>query len=180
MINSALRTFLLINFLAINMLYNSVIANEDQRLFKAAFIYNFAKFTRWPKTPANDKNIEIKLCTLGEDQLVRDLTRLKGKVIKNKSLAVKPFTDPNECDMLYIASSENKTYISTLNSISRKPILTISEINNFALSGGMIELNHNKGQTRITANLNATNKSQLELSSRLLMLSNIVYGTTRK
>lgn len=175
LINLAIRTLLLINFLAVSMACNTAIANEDQRLFKAAFIYNFAKFTRWPETPADDIKTEIRLCTLGEDQLVNDLTRLKGKVIKNKSLSVKPFESPDECDMLYIAFSKNKTYLHTLNAISGKPILTISEIKNFALSGGIIELNHDKGQTRITANLNAAYNNKLELSSRLLMLANVIH-----
>ena len=176
----AIRILLLLNILATCLLYNTAIANEDQRLFKAAFIYNFAKFTRWPTALEDDKKTTINLCTLGEDQLVEDLTRLKGKVINNKTLSVQLFKKPNECDMLYIAYSKRNNYKKTLKSISNKPILTISEIEYFALSGGIIELTHDKGQTRITANLNAANKSKLELSSRLLILANIINESSSK
>jgi YfiR/HmsC-like len=172
--NLAIRTLLLLNILAISMLFGTATANEDQRLFKAAFIYNFAKFTRWPATSEDNNKTEINLCTLGEDQLVEDLTRLKGKIINKKTLSVKSFKGPNECDMLYIASSKKNNYKYTLKSIIGKPILTISEIKNFALSGGIIELSHDKGQTRISANLNAAYLNKLELSSRLLILANIV------
>jgi len=174
LISLAIRTLLLLNIIVISTLPNVANANEDLRLFKAAFIYNFAKFTRWPTTEDNVEKTTINLCTLGKDQLVDDLSRLKGKVIKNKTLSVKPFESPDECDMLYIASSKNNSYKNTLHSVSTKPVLTISEIKNFAVSGGIIELTHNKGQTRITANLNAAYKSNLELSSRLLILANII------
>lgn len=169
-----IRTLLLLNILASCFFYNSATANVEQRLFKAAFIYNFAKFTRWPTAPVDNKKTSITLCTLGEDQLVEDLTHLKGKVINNKTLTVQLFKDPDKCDMLYIAFSQKNNYKKTLKSISNKPILTISEIEYFALSGGIIELTHTKGKTRITANLNAANKSKLKLSSRLLILANII------
>ncbi len=165
---------LLIYFLVISTVYNTAIANQDQRLFKAAFIYNFAKFTRWPKNLEDDDKDKIVLCTLGEDQLVIDLTRLQGKIINNKILIVKTIEAPNECGMLYIAASKKRNYVSTLNHIRGKPILTISEIKNFAQSGGIIELNLEKGQTRITINLNAAHENNLELSSRLLILANII------
>jgi len=174
LIASVARTLLLINFLAICMLHNMAFASEDQRLFKAAFIYNFAKFTRWPSTADNIDETDIFLCTQGQDQLVTDLTRLKGKVIKGRALYVKKFTETEYCHMLYIATSKKDNYIDTLNAIRNKPILTISEIKNFAKSGGIIELHHKKGQTHITANLNAAHENKLELSSRLLMLSNII------
>lgn len=180
MIASIIKALLLINFLVISIAYNTAIANEDQRLFKAAFIYNFAKFTRWPKSLEDDKEDEIILCTLGEDQLVSDLTRLKGKIINNRTLAVKPFKNPDECNMLYIATSKNITYVDIINSIQGKPILTISEIKNFAKTGGIIELNHDKGQTRITANLNTAYENNLELSSRLLMLATVIHDKSSK
>ena len=174
MINFATRTLLLFCILATSSFTNVATANEDRRLFKAAFIYNFAKFTRWPSTSDDIKKTTINLCTLGKDQLVGDLTRLKGKTIQNKKLIVKLFKDPDECDMLYVASSKKNNYKKNLQSINGKPILTISEIENFSLSGGIIELTHDKGQTRISVNLNVAYKNNLELSSRLLMLANLV------
>lgn len=174
MIILAIRTLLLITLLAIGVAFNPATANDDQRLFKAAFIYNFAKFTRWPETSDVAKSSEIRLCTLGDDQLVNDLTRLKGKIIQDRSLVVKPLNDPNECDMLYIAASRSNDYLDILIITKEKPILTISEIKHFAQAGGIIELNHEKGQTHITANISAAHDNKLELSSRLLMLSNIV------
>lgn len=176
----AIRIVLLTHILSACLLSHTATANEDQRLFKAAFIYNFAKFTRWPTSPEENIKTEITLCTLGEDQLVYDLNRLKGKIIKNKTLSVQLYKKSNECDMLYIASSKKNNYKKTLKAISNKPILTISEIRYFALSGGIIELNLDKGYTRITANLNAANKSNLELSSRLLILANIIDDNSKK
>lgn len=172
---AVIRIFLLIKLFIIASLFNTATGshhNEDERLFKAAFIYNFAKFTSWPETAT--KTDTIKLCTQGTDQLVSDLTRLKGKVIKGKALSVIPLNNIDDCNMLYIASTQKHTYKGTLKNIRNKPILTISEIKNFASSGGIIELHHQKGRTSITANLEAVRSSNLDLSSRLLMLANII------
>jgi len=77
------------------MAYNTAVASEDQRLFKAAFIYNFAKFTRWPENLDDNKKDAITLCTLGKDQLNSDLTRLQGTKINKKKHTVPSYETPN-------------------------------------------------------------------------------------
>lgn len=85
-----------------------VIDSEEERLFKAAFTYNFAKFTVWPEnTPGN--NGPLTLCTIGESKLVSDLNRLRGKLIKGRAVALKPVKinhSKENCHILYIAKSE--------------------------------------------------------------------------
>ena len=76
--------------------------------------------------------------------------------------------------MLYIGASSEQNFTEILKMVRNKPILTISEIDNFARSGGIIELNHQKGQTSIIINLETARTSNLELSSRLLMLADII------
>lgn len=175
MIAAVLQIFIFFKLIILISLFNSAIAshhNEDKRLFKAAFVYNFAKFTTWPDNTAHKPN--IKLCTQGNDQLVTDLTRLKGKIIKGKELSVIPLNNIGECNMLYIGASSEQNFTEILKMVRNKPILTISEIDNFARSGGIIELNHQKGQTSIIINLETARTSNLELSSRLLMLADII------
>jgi len=149
---------------------------EEERLFKAAFIYNFAKFTRWPEHIWNGQD-SLTLCTAGKDELASDLKRLSGKMIKGHLVSIQPLKTvqtPEHCNLLYIAKSEKKRYADILKSVRNKPVLSISELPHFGRSGGIIELYREKGRTRLIINLGVARKSGLEISSRLLMLAKVI------
>lgn len=150
---------------------------EEERLFKAAFIYNFTKFTSWPDNTWQEAKSPLALCIIGNDELINDIKRLEGKLIKGRQLAIRNLNDTKHvqnCQVLYIAHSENKHQSQILQSVKTRPILTISELENFAQAGGMIQLQRKKGQTQLTINLNVARKAGLELSSRLLILAKII------
>lgn len=147
---------------------------DDERLFKAAYIYNFAKFTRWPDS--SQKNPPLILCTVGNDDLVDDLKRLGGKVIKGRRLTVLQVDKKNyqsSCNLLYIAVSEKKRVSRILKNAQKQPVLTISMLQGFEKNGGMVQLYTSKGKTRILINLLRVRKAGLEVSSRLLMLAKV-------
>ena len=150
---------------------------SDERLFKAAFIYNFAKFTRWPEDAQDDPQNTLTLCTAGQDQLISDLRRLGGKIIGSRPVSVRAFKNlqsPGDCQLLYIADSEKKRYKRILASLRGDPVLTISELPGFARSGGIIELYRKEAQTHFIINLNNARTAGLELSSRLLNLAMVI------
>jgi len=147
---------------------------DDERLFKAAYIYNFAKFTRWPDSSRHD--LPLTLCTAGNDDLVDDLKRLGGKIIKGRRLTVLQVDKNNyqsRCNLLYIAVSEKKRVNHFIKSVQKKPTLTISMLPHFEKNGGMVQLYTSKGKTRILINLLRVRKAGLEVSSRLLMLAKV-------
>jgi len=151
--------------------------HTDGRLLKAAFIYNFAKFTRWPENTWKQQNAPLNLCTIGKDELINELKRLTGKTIKDHPVITQSLQNkqiPDNCHLLYIASSEKNHYKNILESVHNKPILTISEQPHFARSGGMIEFFRKKDQTRFIINLGITRNTGLTVSSRLLNLALVI------
>ncbi len=52
---------------------------DDERLFKAAYIFNFARLTTWPDNTWSHQYKPFTLCTTGEDELVDDLNQLGGE-----------------------------------------------------------------------------------------------------
>lgn len=150
---------------------------DEKRLFKAAFIYNFARFTRWPERSWSKPDSPIRLCTIGKDELVNDLKRLGGKLIKGHRLSIQPVTNTPEaenCHLLYIAISEKHRYKDILKFTHQKPILTISELPKFAKSEGTIQLYSENNQTRLIINIKSAKESELEISSRLLILAKVI------
>lgn len=150
---------------------------QEERLLKAAFIYNFAKFTRWPEGTWADEKAPLNLCLVGSDELIVELERLEGKTVKGRSLTINKFHSSPEmqaCHIVYIATSEHTQYQQVTQVLQDQAVLTISEIPHFSRSQGTIELLHKEGRVRFIINLDVARRAGLELSSRLLKLAETV------
>ena len=150
---------------------------EEEQLIKAAFIYNFAKFTRWPDNTWEKQDAPLNLCITGDDKLANELKHLQDRTIQGHSLSIQSLhhtVSVKSCHLLYIATSENKHYRKTLKTLHKKPILTVSELPHFARSGGIIELIKENDRTRFIINMNAAHEANIELSSRLLKLAIVI------
>jgi hypothetical protein len=149
----------------------------ESSLLKTVFIYNFAKFTRWPNSHSITMQNAISICSIGDDKLAKKLQKLNGKVVQGKPIKTVQITDElaiGNCHVLYLANSKKEQSADLLNSIKTKPILTISEINRFSEIGGMIELTQDRDKLRFIINLNSTRSSGLKLSARLLDLATVI------
>jgi hypothetical protein len=153
-------------------------SEQDASLLKAVFIYNFAKFTRWPENNMNKIRNSITLCSIGDDNLANNLHRLDGKTIHGRPIRIdRPNKKPpnfKHCHVLYIGGSMRNETHNILDSLMNKPILTVSEIPSFTQSGGMIELQRSKDKIRFIINLRVARDSGLELSARLLNLATVI------
>ena len=150
--------------------------DTDEALFKAAFIYNFAKFTNWPES-ALAEDSSLILCTIGKLEAGFDLKRLSGKIIKNRQVEIKSLSknqSAKDCNMLYIAKSEKKRFKKIIKKIKGKSVLTVSDLPEFVKNGGIIQFYRKKGQTHLIINLDHAREAKLELSSRLLILAEVI------
>jgi hypothetical protein len=142
---------------------------------KAAFLYNFAKFTEWPALPAGTS---LVLCVLGDDAVGAALTdTIHGQQIDGHGLEVRRLTadaSPRACHVLFAARSEVRRASSMLDDMRELPILTVSDGSGFALTSGMIELFVDGGHMRFAVNVDSVQRARLHLSSRLLGLAKIV------
>jgi hypothetical protein len=150
---------------------------EDLRLLKAAFVFNFAKFTRWPESTWSNQGDTFRLCIIGDDELAGVLKQLSGRTIQGKEvyiLALATEQSPDDCHILHVAESERERVGEILGSVKGKAILTVSDLPGFARQGGMIEMFQT--QERVRFHINETNARRvgLVLNSRLLDLADIV------
>jgi hypothetical protein len=149
----------------------------DDSLVKTAFLYNFAKFTRWPLEAWSDPKSPLRLCTIGKDELVSNLKRLDQETIGARPVTVSTFAPGDagaSCHILYIAGSEHRHFTRFIQQTRDAPVLTISEIRGFADSGGIIQLYRDRQQIRFKINLSVARERGLNLSSRLLDLAELV------
>ncbi|MCG8042522.1 MAG: YfiR family protein [Candidatus Thiodiazotropha taylori] len=149
----------------------------ETALLKTVFIYNFAKFTRWPEDQSKPTRDALTLCSVGDDSITNNLPKLAGRVLRGKpikSVKISNESELGECHVLYIAQSTHNRIQEILQPIKMRPILTISEMQQFSQNGGMIELTQDQEKLRFIINLNTTRSSGLRLSSQLLDLAIII------
>lgn len=151
--------------------------NSEDSLLKAAFIYNFAKFTHWPQESWDAPNTPLNLCTMGNDALVSNLSRLSKETVAGHPVSINTFdpgVEDSDCHILYIATSEHKHFTRFIQQTHDAPVMTISEIPGFAGSGGIIQLYREQQQIRFKINLGVARDRGLTLSARLLDLAELV------
>lgn len=145
---------------------------------KAAFLYNFAKFVEWSAVSYADQHAPIMICVLGEDPFgaVLDVT-VRSKTANGHELVIKRsnrLRDLTRCEILFISSSERNHIQEILESLRGLNVLTVGETDHFAESGGTIGFVLEGNRIRITVNVDAAQRANLKISSKLLALAQIV------
>jgi hypothetical protein len=156
---------------------------SDPDLLKAAFVYNFAKFTQWPEGTWAKPSASFHLCTLGQDPLVDLLSGLRGESVGGHPVEVVAVDLPlsgRTCHLLYLAGSGRPKLPDLLDGINGQPVLTVSQTAYFARGGGMVELYPDEDRLRFRVNVEAAQAAGLRLSARLLHLAQIVETGTRE
>ncbi len=157
----------------------SAAAEEPAREFriKAAFIYNFAKFTRWPAGSFADNEAPLEFCIYGEDPFGGALDAIAGKIIRGRKVTVRRIAvveASDGCHLLFIGSSEAGHLTEILATLNDRPVLTVAEMPNFARAGGIIHLTTTvEDKIRFEINTGTAERAGLKLSSKLLSLAEI-------
>jgi len=146
---------------------------------EAAYVYNFAKYVRWP--PHNAGNFDI--CILGNDPFGNALDQIAhGEQIDGEPLAIRRIRSASDtlgCRILFLGSSESKRLEQDITLLGTRPILTVSDINDFARQGATIQFVNDNGRVRFVINRSAAEKCGLALSSELLKVAKLVLPDNR-
>ncbi|RMG02405.1 MAG: YfiR family protein [Nitrospirae bacterium] len=139
---------------------------------KAAFMYNFLKFIRWPDGYFKEKK-DFKICVYGKDPFGGAIDDIGGKVAFGKPISIKRIGRNGKttgCNLIFISSSETKRVEKILSAI-KGPVLTISDIEGFIEKGGIIEFVMEGKNVRFKINREVAINKGLWISSRLLWLA---------
>lgn len=145
---------------------------------KAAILYNLTRFVEWPPTAYSSPQAATVLCILGRDPFGQSLSSIVSKQSANgRPVLVRHARNDKEiggCHVLYISASERKQVVQILSTASGSSILTVGEITQFAVRGGMIQFGLEDKEVRFDVNLDAASQAGLKISSRLLVLARVV------
>lgn len=142
---------------------------------KAAFLYNFVRFTEWPADAARTGPLTI--CVLGDPAVARELDHtVKAHAIDGRQVAVSRVTVDGlrACHVLYLTGLDRKRSKEIIDELNGEPVLTVSDDDRFAETGGIVRLFVVDSKIRFDINLDASLRAQLRISSRVLSLGKIV------
>ena len=149
---------------------------------KAAFLYNFAKFTEWSAGVGMPGEHSFTLCIAGKDPFGTDLAAIEGRPVHGLELRVQRNVVPDNvrgCQMLFVAESEEQHMAAILKAVQDQPVLTVGDSEGFSDAGGMITLVTVNGRVQFDVNQAAVMRANLRLNSQLLKLARSVNGAKR-
>lgn len=159
-----------------SLLCSSALSDGDvEHQVKAAFIYNFAKYTDWP-SGANSGSLVIGI--VGHDPFGGTIDRtMSGKSVGGRSIVVKRISfgpEMKHCAIVFISAAD-KDKVGKLGDVLKgAPVLTVGESPGFASKGGIINLTVDGGKVRFEINPGAAKKAKLSIQAKLMGLAKIV------
>jgi hypothetical protein len=148
-------------------------AAEGEYQVKAAMLYNFAKFVEWPADSFGSDSI-IAFCIAGRSPLNSTIQQMQGKQVKGRTVSIRQVARPDDvsgCQLLFIPLSEQARMSAFLQQASRHSMLTVSDLDRFATSGGIIGFYEEDNKVRFEINPETAQKRRLQISSHLLNLA---------
>jgi hypothetical protein len=144
---------------------------------KAAFVYNFAKFTEWPSDALPD-GAPLVMCVVGDVAVAQSLeSAVKGRQVERHALVVQQLTldgPLRTCHVLYAGDLNNGDAVQMLDLLRGLPVLVVSDLNKFARMGGTAQLFIEGDRMRFAINADVAQRNRLHLSSQLLALARLV------
>jgi hypothetical protein len=142
---------------------------------KAGLLYNFLKYTQWPAERANGNAV---VCLFGGDPFNGRLQPMTGRTVNQHGIEIRNVHSVQEtdaCSLLYIHANEKPNWPQLRKALAEKVVLTVSDIDGFAESGGMIEFTRTDNRIGVKINVDAVTAAHLAVQARLLRLASTVH-----
>jgi hypothetical protein len=148
-------------------------SGEDE--VKAAFLLNFAKFVEWPSKAFHDSKAPFVIGIVGADPFGDALLQIvKGQTAQRRRIEIRHFKlaeDCGDCHLLFLSRSLVAQTDHILKRLEGRPVLTVSEKENFVRQGGVIGFAVVDKSVRFDINAKAAAAADLKVSSKLLAVA---------
>lgn len=151
-------------------------ATEDQ--LKAVFVFNFLQFVQWPETAGPGDSGPMIIGVLDDESLARLLDEaVRDEQIDGRRVEVRRFDeagDVRDCHILFIGGANTALFRQAIEHIGNGSTLTVSDHEDSAANGAMIQLATRDNRIRLLVNLETARAAGLTISSNLLRPAQIV------
>jgi hypothetical protein len=145
---------------------------------QAVYLDKFIQFVDWPADAFAAVDSPLVIGVLGNDPFGQTLDEvIEGETVNNHPVVVRRFHTLQEMDhvhVLYVGKSETPHLGSILEGLKGKSILSVSDIEDFSYRGGIVRFLIANNKVRFRINVDAAREANLQISSKLLQLAEIV------
>lgn len=145
---------------------------------KSAFLYNFAKFVKWPSDTLPGPAAPFTFCTYGDNPLGGTLDDvLQGKTIDDRPLLSRHLQRANDargCQVLFVSGTADRADLKYLANLRLPGLLIVSEADekkDISKDAAMITFVLESNRVRFVIDTRAAGQSGLVVSSKLLSLA---------
>jgi hypothetical protein len=154
-------------------------AGPTEYQVKAVFLFNFAQFVAWPPQALGAADAPFSICIVGDDPFGAELdVTVRGENVQGHPFAVRRYRDPGDietaCRIVFIGASQLTQLEKIVKSLGDRAILTVSDLDQSAERGTMIQFASEHNRLRLRINIAAAKAAGLTISSKLLRPSQII------
>ena len=161
------KLMLAVVFLAIAGIGPALAQSEEG--VKAAFIYNFAKFTEWPDGAFAGASAPVTVGFVVADALADKFQQvIAGRNANGRDFAIKKLSgaaDAAGCQIVYVGDASQAAAV--VGATKGKPVLTLGESDGFVSAGGMVNFVLEGGKVGFDLDLNVVNANGLKVDAKL-------------
>jgi hypothetical protein len=149
---------------------------------ESAYLLNFARFVEWPDDAFDNDNSAVTIGIMGPGSPDREVENgMEERTIRGRPIRIVNLEDAEavtQCQIVFLTQVSSGQLERILAASIGRPILTVSESESFAASGGVIQFYTENEVVRFEINPSAAERNRLKISSRLLALARLTPTST--
>jgi hypothetical protein len=150
---------------------------------KAAYLFNFARFVRWPDTAFAAPDSPFVIGVIGQNPFGEFLKgEVDGRTIEGRPVEVRVCDTPEQaaaCHIVFIPHSAGDRLASLLSFLRGKHVLTVGEDRSFIRGGGLVNFFLRNDTVQFEINLDAAEEEGFDVSSQMLQFAKIAKKRSR-
>lgn len=147
-----------------------------ERRVKAAFLYKFLGYAEFPAVSFDSAGAPLVIGVVGADDMAAELTRVvAGRSVNGRPIVVRALREQDlaqPAHLLFVAGADEARSARLLRASAA--LLTVTECDGGLAAGSVINFTIVDERVRFDVSLDAAEKKNVKLSSRLLVVANRV------
>lgn len=153
----------------------------DEYTVKAAFLYNFSQYIKWPNHAFADEESPFVIGVFGEvpPELDRALQLCqKKKRVQKRPIEIRYFVDPEQvagCHILFVRNTQQAEKVDeVMQECGDQSVLVVGEDEEFLQRGGSINFTNDQQKVSFQLALGMTKSHNLQPDAKLLRVARVV------
>lgn len=141
------------------------------------YIVHFAYHLQWPIEAFTGTNAPFRICVMGGGSLHEPLgerlrhQRINGRMVAVESVNQGELMRARSCQIVVLGEMERSSLVKAVGALEFFPVLTVSDAERFAVTGGMIEFVESGGTVALQLNKTMLDRAELKMGNSLFRLS---------